>query len=146
MLYESARVTLKADYRIARLTVTGGLDRAALEDLDAALGVAERHLGLEVLVLTTAGDGPDLGELAGDPAAAIAVAALGQRVANRIAGLHGITVADIDGPCLGGALELALACDVRVAAGHAGTRLGFPQVAIGAIPCWGVTVRLPRLV
>ena len=44
------------------------------------------------------------------------------------------------------ALELALACDVRVAVGDAATRLGFPQVASGATPCWGGTVRLPRLI
>jgi 3-hydroxyacyl-CoA dehydrogenase/enoyl-CoA hydratase/3-hydroxybutyryl-CoA epimerase len=146
MLYESARVTLKADYRIARLAVTGGLSRTTLEDLDAALAVAERHAALEVLVFTSWGDGPDLGEMAGDPAAATAIATLGQRVADRLAALPAITVADIDGPCLGGMLELALACDVRVAAGHARTRLGFPQVAAGAVPCWGATVRLPRLV
>jgi 3-hydroxyacyl-CoA dehydrogenase/enoyl-CoA hydratase/3-hydroxybutyryl-CoA epimerase len=146
MLYESARVTLKAAYRIARLTVTGGLDRVALEDLDAALAIAERHPALDVLVLGARGDGPDLGELAGDPAAATAIAALGQQVANKLAGLRAITVADIDGPCLGGALELALACDVRVAAGHAATRLAFPQVAAGAIPCCGTALRLPRLV
>jgi 3-hydroxyacyl-CoA dehydrogenase/enoyl-CoA hydratase/3-hydroxybutyryl-CoA epimerase len=157
MLYESAHVTLAADYRIATLTVIGSaagrslLGRAVLEDLDAALAVAERNLALEVLVLRGSepgafGTGPDLGELAADPAAAAAIAALGQRVAARLASLAAITVAEIDGPCLGGALELALACDVRMAAGHAGTRLGFPQVACGAIPCWGGTVRLPRLI
>ena len=92
------------------------------------------------------GTGPDLEELAADPAAASAVAGLGQRIAGRLAGLPVTTVAEIDGPCLGGALELALACDVRVAAGHARTRLGFPQVSSGAVPCWGGSVRLPKLV
>jgi 3-hydroxyacyl-CoA dehydrogenase/enoyl-CoA hydratase/3-hydroxybutyryl-CoA epimerase len=158
MLYESARVTLAADYRIATLTLTGGeadrplIDRATLDDLDNALCLVERHRGLDVLVLRGGskgafGAGPDLGELSArpDPAAAAAIASLGQRIAARFAGLDAITVADIDGPCLGGALELALACDVRVAAGHAGTRLGFPQVTSGAVPCWGGTVRLPRL-
>jgi 3-hydroxyacyl-CoA dehydrogenase / enoyl-CoA hydratase / 3-hydroxybutyryl-CoA epimerase len=157
MLYESAHTTLAADYRIATLTVIGAdverplLSRAVLKDLDAALAVAERQLGLDILVLRgdrpgAFGAGPDLGELAVDPTAATAIAALGQRIASRIAGLDAITVAEIDGPCLGGALELALACDVRVAVGSATTRLGFPQVACGAIPCWGGTVRLPRLV
>jgi 3-hydroxyacyl-CoA dehydrogenase/enoyl-CoA hydratase/3-hydroxybutyryl-CoA epimerase len=156
MLYESGHVTLAAEYRIATLTVTGVGDRpllyrAVLDDLDAALGIAQRHLGLDVVLLRGGqpgafGTGPDLGELAADPAAAAATAALGQRVASRLAGLDAITVAEIDGPCLGGALELALACDVRVAAGSATTRLGFPQVAYGAVPCWGGTVRLPRLV
>jgi 3-hydroxyacyl-CoA dehydrogenase/enoyl-CoA hydratase/3-hydroxybutyryl-CoA epimerase len=156
MLYESAHVTLAAEYRIATLTVPGAGDRpllcrAVLDDLDAALRIAQRHLGLDVVVLRgkqsgAFGAGPDLGELATDPAAASATAALGQRVAARLAALDAITVADIGGPCLGGALELALACDVRVAAGSAMTRLGFPQVACGAVPCWGGTVRLPRLI
>ncbi len=155
MLYESAHVTLVAEYRIATLTVTGDgdrplLSRALLDEIDAALEVAQRHFGLDVILLRgesgAFGAGLDLGEVAADPAAAAATAALGQRVAGRLAALDAITVADIDGPCLGGALELALACDVRIAAGSATTRLGFPQVPCGAVPCWGGTVRVPRLV
>src|SRR5205085_7651550 len=122
MLYESAHVRLAAEYRIATLTVFGdGADppllcRAVLDDVDAALAVAERPFALDVLLFRgdrpgVFGSGLDLGELAGDPVAAAAIAALGQRVAARLAGLDAITVADIDGPCLGGALELALACD-----------------------------------
>ncbi|HEY1379511.1 MAG TPA: hypothetical protein VGF55_22095, partial [Gemmataceae bacterium] len=98
MLYESAHATLAADYRIATLTVGGGdaehpaLTRAALDDLDAALAVVARHPAVDVLVLRgdrpgAFGAGPDLGELAAaSPAEAAAVAALGQRVADRLAG------------------------------------------------------------
>jgi 3-hydroxyacyl-CoA dehydrogenase/enoyl-CoA hydratase/carnithine racemase len=56
------------------------------------------------------------------------------------------TVAVIDGACLGGGLELALACDLRVATTAAHTTLGFPEVKLGLLPGWGGTVRLPRLI
>lgn len=55
------------------------------------------------------------------------------------------TVALIEGVCLGGGLELALACDFRVAVSSPATRLGFPEVKLGLLPGWGGTVRLPRL-
>ena len=56
------------------------------------------------------------------------------------------TVAVIDGACLGGGLELALACDLRVATAAAHTSLGLPEVKLGLLPGWGGTVRLPRLI
>jgi len=56
------------------------------------------------------------------------------------------TVAVIDGTCLGGGLELALACDYRVATNAEETMLGFPEVKLGLLPGWGGTVRLPRLI
>ena len=56
------------------------------------------------------------------------------------------SVAVVDGTCLGGGLELALACDMRVATTNPDTQLGFPEVKLGLLPGWGGTVRLPRLV
>ncbi|MFM7108719.1 MAG: 3-hydroxyacyl-CoA dehydrogenase NAD-binding domain-containing protein [Planctomycetaceae bacterium] len=56
------------------------------------------------------------------------------------------SVAVIDGVCLGGGLELALACDLRVATTDPRTQFGFPEVKLGLLPGWGGTVRLPRLV
>ena len=56
------------------------------------------------------------------------------------------SVAVINGTCLGGGLELALACDMRVATDAPHTRLGFPEVKLGLLPGWGGTVRLPRLI
>ena len=61
-----------------------------------------------------------------------------------IAGARKPTVAGIHGYCLGGGLEIALACDVRVAADNA--LFGFPEVLLGIIPGAGGTQRLPRLV
>jgi 3-hydroxyacyl-CoA dehydrogenase/enoyl-CoA hydratase/carnithine racemase len=56
------------------------------------------------------------------------------------------SVAVIDGVCLGGGLELALACDLRIATAEPHTSLGLPEVKLGLLPGWGGTVRLPRLI
>lgn len=55
-------------------------------------------------------------------------------------------VAAIHGPCLGGGLELALACDYRVCTEDEVTRLGLPEVMLGLLPGSGGTQRLPRLI
>lgn len=70
----------------------------------------------------------------------------GQQVFNLLADLPIPTVAVIHGNCLGGGLELALACDYRVAREDDATRLGLPEVLLGINPGFGGTVRLPKLV
>ena len=70
----------------------------------------------------------------------------GHRTFARIAQLPVATVAAIQGVCVGGGLELTLACDWRVACNDSATKLGLPEVQIGILPAWGGSVRLPRLV
>lgn len=70
---------------------------------------------------------------------------LGQKVFDELAALNISTVALINGLCLGGGLELALACDYRIAVADDKTRLGLPEVLLGIHPGWGGTIRLPRL-
>lgn len=70
----------------------------------------------------------------------------GQEIMDRIDGLPFPTVAAIEGNCLGGGLEIALACDYRVAADTDSTRLGVPEVQLGLIPGASGTVRLPGLI
>lgn len=70
----------------------------------------------------------------------------GQSVFARLEALAIPTVAMIDGFCMGGGMELALACDYRIATDDQGTRLGLPEVMLGIHPGWGGTVRLPRLI
>ncbi len=64
----------------------------------------------------------------------------------RIADLRVPSAAAIQGLCVGGGLELTLACDWRVACNDGSTKLGLPEVQIGILPAWGGSVRLPRLV
>ena len=70
----------------------------------------------------------------------------GQKAMNRIAGLDKPVVAAVHGPCLGGGLELALACHARVASDDRRTRFGAPDVKLGVLPAAGGTVRLPQVV
>lgn len=75
-----------------------------------------------------------------------AVVRRGQGLFARVESLPMPTIAAIHGPCLGGGLEFALACDHRIALNTASTKLGLPEVQLGLIPGWGGTQRLPRLI
>jgi enoyl-CoA hydratase len=89
--------------------------------------------------------GADIAELAGqDPIAAKRRSHLGQGVCRRIENLGKPVIAAVNGFALGGGLELALACHVRIASADA--RLGLPEVTLGIIPGYGGTQRLPRLI
>jgi 3-hydroxyacyl-CoA dehydrogenase/enoyl-CoA hydratase/carnithine racemase len=70
----------------------------------------------------------------------------GRQVIDRLSASPWPSVAIIDGTCLGGGLELALGCDLRVATSGPHTIFGLPEVKLGLLPCWGATVRLPRLI
>jgi 3-hydroxyacyl-CoA dehydrogenase/enoyl-CoA hydratase/3-hydroxybutyryl-CoA epimerase len=92
--------------------------------------------------------GADLEELlaVADKESVIALLQRGHDAMERLAGLPFPTVAAIHGACLGGGLELALACRFRVATEHKKTKLGLPEVQLGLIPGLGGTQRLPRLI
>lgn len=70
----------------------------------------------------------------------------GQSVFSRLAHLSIPSVAMIDGFCMGGGYELALACTYRVASDEKDTRIGLPEIMLGIHPGWGGTVRLPQLI
>ena len=121
-----------------------------LLELGLAIDLVEADVGVRALVVSGAGRGFCAGaDLAGfaelDDAFSGREAALaGQDVMSSLAALPIPTVAAIHGFAVGGGLELALACDLRVAA--PGTRLGFPETTRGLIPGYGGTQRLPRLI
>jgi enoyl-CoA hydratase len=87
--------------------------------------------------------GADVGEFS-EPGAPALVAERFGGATLAIAGFPAITIAAVTGYALGGGLELALACDLRVVADNA--KLGQPEILLGIIPGGGATQRLPRLV
>lgn len=74
------------------------------------------------------------------------VVEMGQSIFGLLDALPFPTIAAIQGVCLGGGMELALACDFRICSDSPRTMLGLPEVNLGIIPGWGGTQRLPRLV
>ncbi|MEL0628506.1 3-hydroxyacyl-CoA dehydrogenase NAD-binding domain-containing protein [Psychromonas aquatilis] len=70
----------------------------------------------------------------------------GQKIFKTLAALPQTKVAVINGSCVGGGCELALACDFRLATDNPKTKIGLPEVKLGIIPGWGGTQRLPRLI
>jgi 3-hydroxyacyl-CoA dehydrogenase/enoyl-CoA hydratase/3-hydroxybutyryl-CoA epimerase len=92
--------------------------------------------------------GADINEIRGITTEAEGEAASreGQRIFRRLELLHVPTIAAVDGICVGGGLELILACGHRIASERPETRLGLPEIRLGIIPGFGGTTRLPRLI
>jgi enoyl-CoA hydratase/carnithine racemase len=134
---------------IARERRRNALDDATLHALRDALGRAGAP-EVKAIVLAGAGTkafsaGSDIKELAEQTyEQRLAHTALGQLIADLIEQHPCPVIAAIEGYCLGGGLELAMACDLRIAG--KGAVLGLPEVNINALPSWGGTVRLPRIV
>jgi len=125
------------------------LNRAVIEALDAAIDSAAGDDGVRVVVLRGAGDrafvaGADISEFADqDAEKASEMSARGQALFRRIETLGKPVIAVIDGFALGGGLELAMACTLRI--GTDAARVGQPEVNLGLIPGYGGTQRLSRL-
>ena len=80
------------------------------------------------------------------PQQAQEIIARGWHLFHRLAAVPYPTLSLIRGICLGGGLELSLACRYRIAVDEPSTRLGLPEVLLGIVPGWGVMMRLPRLI
>jgi enoyl-CoA hydratase len=125
------------------------LNHATLTELHAAFEAAGMDDGVRVVVLTGAGPkafvaGADIAEMNGlSPVQARDFSRHGQRLMTRIEQLGKPVLAMVNGFALGGGLELAMACHLRIAADSA--KLGQPEVNLGLIPGFGGTQRLLRL-
>ncbi|HEV8336036.1 MAG TPA: enoyl-CoA hydratase-related protein [Candidatus Polarisedimenticolia bacterium] len=141
--------------RIGRITVNrpeklNALNRATLEEIDAAFAAMGSDPAVGAILLTGAGAkafiaGADINELARQtPVEGREYTLFGQGVLNRIESLGKPVLAAVNGYALGGGCEIALACTLRFASSAA--RFGQPEVNLGIIPGYGGTQRLARLI
>lgn len=152
MSYET--ILLERDGALAIVTVNRPEKRNALNavvrrEIVAALEALRDDDAVRVVVFTGAGEkafvaGADVAEFAERTPLEQRAAMTGRRVFDEVAAFPKPTLAMINGYALGGGCELALACDVRIAADTA--KLGQPEINLGLIPGGGGTQRLPRVV
>ncbi|MCA9074748.1 MAG: enoyl-CoA hydratase/isomerase family protein [Planctomycetaceae bacterium] len=124
-----------------------------LRDLMAALDQIEQDDSAKLLVIRSAKEigfvvGADVNQIEKLETTEQADFALksGQDLFQRIEDLKIPTVAAVHGNCLGGGLEISLACQYRIVRDDASTKMGLPETQLGVIPGWGGTQRLPRRV
>lgn len=142
----------KGDAMIVRFTrpeIRNPLSITVLDQLHAIVDDLAADSDIEKLIFTGSGDsfasGADLREIASVlPENAQDFARYGQSLMAKVSALPQTTIAAINGWCFGGALDLALSCDIRIASPDA--RFAHPGAGLGIITGWGGTQRLPRLV
>ena len=153
---EYSHIILEADpaglvlVTINRPSKLNALNNATMEELDDAFQRVEASSEHRGLILTGAGPkafvaGADIGELVNaTPLEGKARCLRDQAILRHLETMAKPSIAAINGYALGGGLELAMCCTLRVAAATA--QLGFPEIKIGVFPANGGTQRLPRLV
>ena len=153
MDYENLQINIEGQVallRINRPAALNALNPQTLEELDRAFTLLANNDQVRAVVITGAGKkafvaGGDISVM--QPLGALEasrVARQAQQLFAKIETFPKTVIAAINGYALGGGCELAMACDIRIAAESA--RLGQPEINLGIIPGWGGTQRLPRLV
>jgi enoyl-CoA hydratase len=126
------------------------LDAETIRSLGAVVRELRDDSGVRAVIVTGAGEkafvaGADIAELARmGPIDGVHVSRAGQDVFRTVERLPKPVIAAVNGFALGGGLELAMACHIRIASTRA--KFGLPEVKLGIIPGYGGTARLPRLV
>ncbi|MBZ4653957.1 MAG: 3-hydroxybutyryl-CoA dehydratase [Peptococcaceae bacterium] len=135
---------------INRPEVLNALNTEVLKELDAAIEDVKADNEVKVVIITGGGNkafvaGADIAQMKTMTInEAYEFAKLGQNIFAKIETLSKIVIAAVNGFALGGGCELAMACDIRIAAENA--KFGQPEVNLGITPGFGGTQRLPRLV
>lgn len=147
-------VKVKKEHGVGVLTLehppVNALSPALLKDLAATLDQLEQDDEARVLVITGSGSyafsaGADVKEFTSlGPERAGELLKAGQDTFQKISNYPKPVIAAVNNLALGGGMELALACDMRISSDRA--RYGQPEVWLGLIPAWGGSTRLPRLV
>jgi len=151
MAFQNIRVEISegiATLTIDRPSVKNALDRDTVAECHTALQALDADSAVGVLIVTGAGEssfvsGADINDIRGRTRTD-GLAAISSSLCSRVERFPRPTIAAINGYALGGGCELALACDIRVAADSA--KFGQPEVGLGIIPAAGGTQRLPRVV
>ena len=150
-----SRINFNVDGRVAEIRLDNAaklnaLTLSMLDQLEAHCDTAERGREIQAILLTATGDrafcaGADIDSWARLSPREFASDWLrrGHRVFDRLARISKPTIAVINGHALGGGLELAATCDIRVMSPMA--TLGLPETGIGVVPGWSGTQRLTRL-
>src|SRR6266513_5899653 len=154
MAEDSPAIVTNLDHAIAVIRFNKPAQRNplsidTLHDLEKVLSELTVRDDIKALIFTGTADVfasganiRELQQLAAD--SALQFSQLGQRVFQKIADAEQLTIAAINGYCIGGALDLALACDIRVASTNA--VFAHPGARLGIITGWGGTQRLPRII
>ena len=131
------------------------LSLSVLQELGGLLDQLEKRKDLAGLVIQSGKPGTFiagadirefLASLGAPKSEVVAMCRRGQQLFARLSQVPFVTVAAIDGICVGGGAELAIWCDRRVLSDSPKTEFGFPEVKLGLYPGWGGTVRAPRIV
>jgi enoyl-CoA hydratase/carnithine racemase len=148
-------VKASLEERIAVLTIdhppANALDRPTMSDFAAAIDEALTADDVKAIIITGAGQfafvaGADIGEISrlSGPAEAREIVLAAHQLFNKIEAARKPIIAAINAVCLGGGMELAMACHMRVIADRA--YMGQPEINLGIIPGFGGTQRLPRMI
>lgn len=136
---------------VARISLNRGshnfINSELLDALNSACSELEEDRETRVVILTGKGKdlsaGADISQYFASPVDFVEFSRKGQEVMKRIASLPQLTIAVVKGNTIGGGLELALACDIRIA--EQNSTIGFTEVTLGLIPGWSGTQRLVKL-
>ena len=148
-------ILLEVSEGIARITfnrpkVLNAMSYEVMSELAHALKACDQDDAVKALVLTGAGEkafvaGADISQMQNaTPVDIMKLMELGQETLRFLETMGKPSIAAVNGFALGGGTEIALACDIRIAAENA--MFGQPEILIGILPGWGGTQRLPRLV